>query len=189
MIKSLHFQVIPHSQQRYCSIGDYWEQPPNSGHWEIRVSDLGDWRMNILILIHEITELAQTEAEGIPEPAIKAFDEKFEANNVSNEDEPGDCQDAPYHQQHVFAECQERLLAQRLGVNWKEYDEHAMAIWRNWVPKTQSNLKLESPLQVFHHSDQERALVQELTQECLAKLPPCPPPADNLRSPVESLEG
>ena len=147
MIKSLHFEVIPHRDQRYPTIGDYWESPPGSGHWEIRVSDLGDWRMNLLVFVHEITELAQTENDGIPEPVIKDFDVKFEIDHDGSDAEPGDCPQAPYDPQHVFAECQERLLAQRLGINWTEYDQHCMAIWRSGVASGQDEFKLSPQAQ------------------------------------------
>jgi hypothetical protein len=128
MIKNIHILTIPHGEQRYPTVGDYVET--SFGEWTVTVSDVGDWRMSMLIAFHELAELMQTENDAIPEPVIKAFDEKFEAANPPDDTEPGDQTDAPYHQQHVFAEIVERAMAQRLGINWDEYDKKLMAIWR-----------------------------------------------------------
>lgn len=137
MITSLHYEIIPHEKHRVPGVGDYWEDPPGSGNWQIRVSDVGDWRMALLIAVHEIVELGQTENEGIAESAITAFDLEFERRNIDPEAEPGDHPDAPYREAHRFAENIERLYAQRLGVNWQEYDKRVMEIWRK-NPKTNS---------------------------------------------------
>lgn len=128
MINKLTIEVIPHAQQRYSTIGDYVEDSP--GIWRILVSDTGDWKMNALIAFHEVAELIQTEAAGIAEPIIKAFDERFEASIHPPEGEPGDQPDAPYRQQHSTAEAFERLLAAQIGVDWQEYDKLTKNLWR-----------------------------------------------------------
>jgi len=169
MITSFNYRIIPHHQQAYNTIGNYWEDPPGSGHWEIRVSDVGSWQMALLVCIHEIIELAQTENDGIPEPAISAFDKKFEASNPPPDSEPGDQIDAPYHRQHVMAENLERQLAWALKINWNEYDSHLMSIWRGAQAaevETPSTLSTETTTGTF-----------------------CPPAADVLRGTIESLPG
>jgi len=130
MITSLNFKIIPHAEHRYPTVGDYWEEPPGSGHWEIRVSDVGDWQMALLVFVHEIVELCQTEAAGIKEQDITAFDIQFEAAHANDDEEPGDSPWAPYHKQHVMAECLERILALILGINWQDYDDKLMEVWR-----------------------------------------------------------
>ena len=128
MISELHFKTILQSEQRYPTVGDYWEAAP--GVWEIRVSESGDWRMNCLVLIHELVELVQTENDGINEPDIKAYDEASEKRNTDPDAEPGEQPDAPYHHQHIFAENIERMVAAKLGINWNKYDAALMEIWR-----------------------------------------------------------
>lgn len=97
----------------------------------MRVTDLGDWKKSILIALHELVELAQTESDGIPEPVIKAFDEAFEAAVAKGEKEdgePGNQPDAPYRKQHGIAEGVERILASEMNVGWDDYNnacEHA----------------------------------------------------------------
>lgn len=73
--------------------------------------------MAFLVAVHEMVEAWICERRGIKEPDIKAFDE---ANPDS--DDPGTMPEAPYHKEHIFAECLERLVARELGVNWEEYD-------------------------------------------------------------------
>lgn len=136
MITSLHYEIIPHDSQAYNTVGNFWEDPPGSGHWQVRVSDVGNWRMAVLVFIHEIVELSQTEHEGIAESDITEFDKTFEANKTDPESEPGNDPKAPYHCQHTFAECIERLLAQRLDVEWGEYEAELNKVYARRKPTT-----------------------------------------------------
>ena len=120
-------QVIPHSQQRYPTVGDYWIDDNNT--LQIRISDLKDFRMNMLVLIHELVEVVLTEHAGIPEPDIMAFDMAFEKERPRNNlEEPGDCKLAPYYREHQMASCVEKLVACFLQVNWKEYEAACNAL-------------------------------------------------------------
>lgn len=117
-------EIIPHKNQRYATCGDYWIEP--NGDWQIRVSDLGDWRMNHAVYMHELSELASTIHRGIKEPDIMAFDIAFNkqvADGALNlPEEPGDDPRAPYHQDHCHATGIERLEIAHLGVAWAAYD-------------------------------------------------------------------
>lgn len=135
-LMNISIKVIPHDQQRYPTVGDYWLNP--DGSLEIRVSESGNWKYDALVAVHELIEVLQTESAGIKEPESMAFDQLFEREceaGQHGDEEPGDDPRAPYREQHIFAECVERLLAQRLGVNWSEYDVALMKLWR---PKTES---------------------------------------------------
>lgn len=125
---NLEAKSIPHSQQRYETTGDYY----NEGDKEIiRVSDLGDSNMEWLIFIHEAIEKRLTEHNGIEEPEIKAFDEAFEASREpGNLDEPGDDSKAPYYREHQWATSVERLLAWLLKVDWHEYEKKCNSLSR-----------------------------------------------------------
>lgn len=117
----ISIETIPHHEQRYVTCGDYWDGP--DGTKQVRVSALGDWRMELLIAVHEIIEAALCDARGISEPDVKAWDE------AHPDDDPGALPDAPYHKEHMFAERLERLLALELGVNWDQYDERVEALF------------------------------------------------------------
>ena len=117
--------VIPHAQQRYPTVGDWWAD--RSNHWHIRVSAMGDWRYEFLVALHEQVEMALCVARGIQEEAVTEFDQTFEAQRRIALDpeamgEPGDAPGAPYRREHRFAENIERLVAAELGVEWQAYD-------------------------------------------------------------------
>ena len=122
-------RTIKHSQQRFPTVGDYW----NNGYVDkFRISDLDNWRMEVLVLIHEMVEYYICLHRGIEEPDILEFDKNFEEEREQGlhgpEDEPGHDIHAPYHKEHVFAEKIEKLLAEELGVNWEEYDKKVNAL-------------------------------------------------------------
>lgn len=118
--------TIPHSQQRYPTVGDYWDDG-EVGY--IVVSDLGNERMEFLIQIHEMIEKGLCRFAKIPEPKIKAFDERFEKKRKNgNTDEPGFDSKAPYRRQHTIATGVEMLLAAELGIDINEYERKVNAL-------------------------------------------------------------
>jgi hypothetical protein len=119
----IHIEVIPHEQQRYPTVGDYWTE---DGVQQVRVSRLPDWRYEILVAVHEIIELAITRHRGIPESVISDFDVEFERLRESRlrSGEPGDHPDSPYRKEHFFATSLERLLAMELEVDWFQYEQY-----------------------------------------------------------------
>lgn len=128
----IEIKTIPQSQQRYETIGDYWFDADRT--LQIRVSDVGDWRYEALVAVHELVEVLLCKDRGISEPEIMAFDKAFEAGKKlavapDVDAEPGDDPSAPYRREHRFAENVERLLAAELGVNWTDYDAVLCAIW------------------------------------------------------------
>ena len=72
----INIQTIPNNEQRYITTGDYWID--SDGTWQIRVSDLGDWKKELLVAIHELAEQAICLSKGIKEEDISAFDIEFE---------------------------------------------------------------------------------------------------------------
>jgi hypothetical protein len=122
-------ETIPHSAQRYPTLGDYWVD--RDGTLQIRVSEFvgvvddENAKLNypLLIALHELIEQALCLKRGISEESITAFDMAHLGADDPWVDDPGHCPQAPYHREHVFAECIERLFAAELGVNWQAYTE------------------------------------------------------------------
>jgi hypothetical protein len=115
-------QTVKHDKQRYDTVGDYWSSPDGVVHF--RVSDLGDWRMEFLIAVHELIEYALAVRGGVTVQEIDEFDLAFELNRKSGDmSEPGDDPKAPYHVAHQIATFVEAALAERLGVDWRDYDK------------------------------------------------------------------
>lgn len=118
----INIETIPHAQHRYVTVGDYWVD--EMGVIQVRVSELSDWRREVLIAVHELVELLICKHDGVSNESIDAFDKNFEASrHPNNTDEPGDEPDAPYCEAHCISTGIERLLAARLGVKWKLYEK------------------------------------------------------------------
>lgn len=119
----IHFKVIPSSEQRYPTCGDYWLD--EDGVWQFRVSRMGNLFYEILVLIHELTEWAMCQVVGIRTSDIDRFDMRFEKDRAAGKhgpsDEPGDSPLAPYYYQHQCATKVERLAAELFKVNWGTY--------------------------------------------------------------------
>ena len=124
----MHIETIPHETQRYPTVGDYWLD--EVGVEQIRVSEMMDWRYEVLVAVHEIVEMALTRHRGIAEQDITEFDIKFEQDKEKGliGGEAGDNVNAPYRKEHFFATNLERLLAGELDVNWLEYDRYVDAL-------------------------------------------------------------
>lgn len=114
-------KTIPHSQHRYETVGDWWFD--KSGALQIRVSDMGNWKYEALVAVHELVEVLQCKYLRISTASVDKFDKEFErVRKPGNTDEPGDDSRAPYRVQHGIATGVERILAALLGVDWNKYD-------------------------------------------------------------------
>ena len=130
MFKRIEMQVIPHSEQRYDTAGDYWE---DGDTWHFRVSDMGDWRYNFSVLLHEFVEFAIMHHTGVKEEDVLAFDLAVPETS-KYVDDPGFDPAAPYHKEHIVADTVERIVAPWMGwwvqEQWDAYDRLP-----KWEPK------------------------------------------------------
>jgi len=108
--------TISHKQQRYDTVGDW--QFSESGALQITVSEMSDWRFEMLIAIHEIVEAILCKQAGISQEEVDEFDIKF-----TGEGEPGNAYNCPYYVQHMIATSVELLVAQGLKVDWQKYSK------------------------------------------------------------------
>lgn len=120
---NITIKTIPHDKQRYETPGDWFFA--KNGNLEIRVSCLGDWKLEALMAIHELSEVLLCKHRGIDQKTVDEFDIEFEkyrkAGRYGPSDEPGDDHHAPYFREHCFATGIERLLASQLEVDWNQY--------------------------------------------------------------------
>lgn len=117
----INIKTIPDGSQRYNTVGDYWKE---NGQENFRISDMHNWKYEILVGLHELVEESLCRTRGISEEAITAFDEQYEKRRKYGVlDEPGNDPSAPYHKEHLFATKIEKLVANELGVNWEEYND------------------------------------------------------------------
>lgn len=132
----IDFQIIPHNQQRYNTVGDYWRETLDE--WHFRVSAMDDGRYHWLVFIHELIEAGYCYMRGIPWTEIDAFDMTYEDARKFGQkrapcgckfqNEPGFDKHAPYHKGHKLADKCERLLAHALHVQWKEYNKEVESL-------------------------------------------------------------
>lgn len=114
--------TVAHKEQRYPTVGDWYYDKDGTLH--IKVSKLSDWRLEMLIAVHELVEVLCCKHLGISQEAVDEFDKTYEeTRHPDNFDEPGDDPSAPYVKQHCIATGVERILAAELGVSWKLYEE------------------------------------------------------------------
>lgn len=119
-------ETIQHDQQRYETCGDwFW----TGDDLTIRVSDLGDWRKNAAVAVHELIEVLLCKNNGVSQDSVDKFDMNFEDNRKDGDlSEPGDDPKAPYHTEHCYATGVERVLVAALGMSWKQYDDAVNAL-------------------------------------------------------------
>ena len=88
-------KTIPHNQQRYCTVGDYYDY---AGVKQFRISRMHKEEYEFLVSIHEQIEEFLTRRKGIREEVITAFDKEYETRRLKYDiSEPGDSPLAPYH--------------------------------------------------------------------------------------------
>ena len=108
--------AIPYAKMRYSTAGDWrWR---DIDMLEITVARMPDPRYETLIATHELVEAVLCRQDGISEQAVDAWDKAH-----LDADEPGEIPGAPYFKQHAAASEIERLLAAKLGVDWKKYSK------------------------------------------------------------------
>jgi hypothetical protein len=114
-LPSVTVHVVPHSEQRYETSGDWvWKD----GGLVVTVSDLGDHRFNLLVAAHEVTEALLSKRDGVTEQEVDAWD-------IAHPDaeEPGEVEGCPYFTQHAEASRIERALADLMGIDWDAYSQ------------------------------------------------------------------
>lgn len=115
--------TVPLSEIRNNGIGDYLMD--EEGVIYISVAKFGDWKDQLLVAIHELTEFAQCIDKGIPEPDIDTFDAMYEKERAQGlhrqDEEAGNDPRAPYYVQHQVATAIELFIAPHLRIDWKDY--------------------------------------------------------------------
>lgn len=101
-------ETIPHSRQRYNTCGD-WIITETDGIATVKifVSEMGDWRYEQAVAMHEYYEALLCYNDGLGGKVVDKFDQEFEASPlmqaIPGVEEPGDHPEAPYYKQHAKA--------------------------------------------------------------------------------------
>lgn len=113
--------TIAHDQQRYSTSGDWQTVAPD--HLLVTISELGDWKMEACLGVHELAEALICKWQGITQAQVDLFDMTY-----SGDGEPGDAPGCPYRVAHRAATGIEFLLALAMGVDWAEYESRIQAL-------------------------------------------------------------
>jgi hypothetical protein len=125
-MREVSIKVVPHGEQRYETVGDW---TIDGEKLTITVSDLGDWRYNMAVAVHELVEAILCEDAGVNQADVDRFDIDFERKRSEGDmSEPGDDALAPYQNEHCFATAVERMLIAALNVAWSQYDKTVLSI-------------------------------------------------------------
>lgn len=123
-------RVIPHNTQRYETVGDWVFI--SADHLVVYVSSMKNPMFEFLVAFHEQIEAMMCLQAGVDEKDVTEFDMQFEREREQGkhdaEAEPGDDPEAPYHLQHVFATELEKEMAEKLKVDWSEYEKAVYAL-------------------------------------------------------------
>lgn len=146
----IDIQTIPHNKQRYNTVGDWWfenrqsisgdgAKDPIVTDYEvlcIRVSEMGDWRYEQAVALHEQYEALLCYNDGIDGSVVDKFDQKFEdsfnAGMITSRtiEEPGDHPEAPYYKQHAKALAIEHMFLADTDVVRYLYNEAMDELYR-----------------------------------------------------------
>jgi hypothetical protein len=113
-------QTVQHQNQRYNTVGDwFFSKEFIDTVLIIRISDLGDDKLNALIAIHELVEAILCKFN---DPEITG--EQVDQFDMSHPElkEPGEALDCPYMIPHLVASDVEKMIADRLKVDWNLYE-------------------------------------------------------------------
>lgn len=125
-MKKITIEIVDHHDQRYPTCGDWFTEKDAAGQVlgiTIRVSRLPHWKLEFLVALHELVEMALCDSAGVGEREVDQFDLAY-----TGEGEPGNDMSAPYWAYHQEAEGIERMVAALLRVNWQEYERAIAAL-------------------------------------------------------------
>ena len=134
-IRSVIIEAIDPRQMRYRTAGD-WFFKEVGDELCIQVADLGDWRYNCLVAIHELIEVLLCTNAGISQKLVDRFDFAHE-----DEDDPGSHPEAPYQKEHLIAMGMEMMLAASLGIQWRTYADAIEKVLEQTPRTPRKNLK------------------------------------------------
>jgi len=116
MIHSVKIETVAPKEMRYRTVGDWFFS--GEGCLVIQVADTGNWVYNILVAIHELIEVVLCQIAGVTQKQVDRFDLAHQ-----DDEDPGSHPKAPYHDQHLVAMGIEMILAGRIGVKWRKYED------------------------------------------------------------------
>jgi hypothetical protein len=125
----INIEIIPHEQQRYPTVGDWWVDP--DGTLQIRASQLSESRYSALVALHELVEaliegIKESDRLDVPPSLVAkadAWDKRYEERRPPDDkySEPSAVPTCPVYEGHMAASAIEHVAAMLLGVDYNHY--------------------------------------------------------------------
>ena len=123
-------KTVPHEQQPFQNVGD-WRFDEN-GDLAMIVSDMGNWKYEALVAVHELIEVIMCKDRGVSTEVVDGFCQLFEDERAAGlhtvEEEGGFDYRSPNRNEHIFATGVEMALAGQICVDWNEYSKTVMEL-------------------------------------------------------------
>jgi hypothetical protein len=115
--------TVRHAVQPYNTIG-YWFLVSAGDEIHVNVSRLDSRNEEFLVMIHELIEAYLCLNSQISDDEVT----KWDKNHPDPLIEPGELEGCPYRDAHLFATKIEKLLADKLKVDWVKYEENLLKL-------------------------------------------------------------
>ena len=99
-------QSTPHEKQRYETAGDWFHDEDGV---QIKVDEMKDVDEQFAIALHELVEYYFCKKSGVTDTEASGFDKKH-----PDLSEPGNSEQAPYHDEHFAANKVEKMFREQL---------------------------------------------------------------------------
>lgn len=120
-ITEIHIRFVPEAEQRYPTLGDWQIKPihdTDDCYLDITVTQMPDQRYSWPIAVHELIEALLCHAAGITTEVVDAWDI---TGPGSDDPDPGNMANAPYHREHVLATSLEIDFVHMLDMEESDY--------------------------------------------------------------------
>ena len=115
---TINARTIPHSKQRYETVGDWhYERADDELIITVWMSRLQNINHTILLAMHEITEAYLCWQSGLSPKTVTDWDLQWPTSN-----DPGALPLCPYREEHQSGELMERMMARLLSIDWLAYE-------------------------------------------------------------------
>jgi len=127
----INIRTKPIKKFRVEDVGDYYwiiSPVPEENVLKIVVAEMENQDYEFLVALHELIESYLLLKKGVSFEEVGKYDMKFlqeqkEGKRPKNAN-AGDQKDCPYRKEHAFATKIEKILANYLKVDWKQYEKY-----------------------------------------------------------------
>jgi hypothetical protein len=122
-VRRVIITTVPPKSQKYPTCDDF-EYFPDTKTLNVKIGEMKDWRMGLVLGIHALVEAAMLLSKG----KELSITDKWDLLHLDSDD-PGEILSCPYGKEHAAACVHERLFALGLDVHWESYTDECERIF------------------------------------------------------------